>query len=65
MIIDTFALLAIVLGEDDSGAYLDALLEAPDGRMSVANWLEATMVVEGRGNSIAADRLDTSLSRRR
>ena len=59
MIIDTSALLAIVLGEDDRGVYLDALLEAAERRMSVANWLEAAMVVEGRGNAIAADRLDT------
>jgi ribonuclease VapC len=58
MIIDSSALLAIVLREPDAGRYLDAMLAEDKRRMSVANWFEASMVVDGRGNSTAAHRFD-------
>jgi ribonuclease VapC len=58
VIIDTSALLAIVLGESDRVAYVDALTEAPSRRMSAANWLEATLVLEGCANAIALDRFE-------
>lgn len=53
MIVDSSAILAIMLQEPDSDAYLDAVLTAPARRMSVANWLETTMVVDGRGTDNA------------
>ncbi len=58
MIVDSSAILAIMLQEPDSDAYLDAVMTAPVRRMSVANWLEATMVVDGRGTDNAIARFE-------
>jgi ribonuclease VapC len=48
MVIDTSAIVAIVLGEDDGEIYLDKLRRSADPRMSAANVIEAAMVVEAR-----------------
>ncbi|APH55420.1 putative cytosolic protein [Granulibacter bethesdensis] len=58
MIIDTSALLAIVLGEPDGQRYLEALVSAERPRMSAANWLEASMMVEEKGGRLAGLRFD-------
>ena len=58
MIIDSSAVLAIFLQEPDGLQYLHAVLDAALRRMSVSNWLEATMVVDRRGNAVAANWLD-------
>jgi ribonuclease VapC len=58
MIVDTSALLAILLGEDGSGRLLETIVDAPSPRMSAANWLELAMIVEERGGRIASLRLD-------
>lgn len=58
MIIDTSALLAVVLREPDAADFLRAILAARHPYMSVANWLEATIVVGGRGDPTAVARLD-------
>ena len=58
MIIDSSAVLAIVLEEADQERFVDAIVDAPLRRMSVSNWLEATMVVDRRGTPFAADRLE-------
>ena len=49
MIVDASAVLAIVLREADRERYVDAIIAAAPARMSVANWLEATMVVDRKG----------------
>jgi ribonuclease VapC len=58
MIVDTSALLAILLGEEGSGRLLETLVDAPSPRISAANWLELAMIVEERGGRIASLRLD-------
>jgi len=58
VIIDSSAVLAIFLQESDGRRYLRAVLEAEPRRMSVSNWLEATMVVDRRGNAVAANWLE-------
>lgn len=58
MIIDSSAVLAIVLDEPDQERFVDAIVDAALRRMSVSNWLEATMVVDRRGTAFAADRLE-------
>ncbi len=58
MIVDTSALLAVLLGEDPSSRLLEAIVDAPSPRMSVANWLEVAMIVEERGGRIASLRFD-------
>jgi ribonuclease VapC len=58
MIVDSSAVLAIVLQEPDGRRYLRAVLDATPRRMSVSNWLEATMVVDRRGNDLAITRFE-------
>lgn len=58
MIIDTSALLAVVLAERDEPKFLSAIVSARSRSMSVANWLEATIVVESRGDPLSTRSLD-------
>lgn len=48
MIIDTSALFAILNEEPDASLYDQAIRDAPHPRMSLANYLETTIVFEGR-----------------
>lgn len=52
MIVDTSAILAILLAESDAGRYETAIASASPRRMSAVALLEAAMVVEGRGSSL-------------
>lgn len=63
MIIDTSALLAILLGEPDAGRYEDAIAAAWPRRMSAIALLEAAMVVESRGGAKAEHELDVLLEK--
>jgi ribonuclease VapC len=58
MIVDTSAMLAILLGEEGCGRLLETLVDAQSPRISAANWLELAMIVEERGGRIASLRLD-------
>lgn len=58
MIVDTSALLAIVLVEPDAYHFAAAMAGAERVRMSAAHWFEATMAVDSRGNETARKRLD-------
>ncbi len=58
MIIDSSAVLAVFLQEPDGRRYLRAIMDADARRMSVSNWLEASMVVDRRGNALAANWLE-------
>ena len=62
MIVDTSAVLAILLGEPDAGCYAGSIAAAPSRRMSVANLLEASIVLEGRGGEAAGHELNAILS---
>ncbi len=61
MIVDTSALLAILNREPDAERYEAAILTAAPCRMSVANVLEALIVVESRGGEGAGHELDAFL----
>ena len=63
MIIDTSALLAILLREPDSERYEQAIADSWPRRMTAVALLEATMVVEGRGDIEASNDLDAFLKR--
>ncbi|WP_420443498.1 type II toxin-antitoxin system VapC family toxin [Candidatus Poriferisodalis sp.] len=63
MIVDTSAVLAILFVEEDADRHEVALARAENCRMSVANFLEAAMVVEGRGGTAAGDELDRLVDR--
>ena len=61
MIVDSSALLAILLGESDAARFEQAIATSPECRMSVANALEAFIVVESRGGVAAGDEVDAFL----
>ena len=61
MIVDSSAVVAILNREPDAEYYEMAIASAPTCRMSVANALEASIVVEGRGGAAAGHELDMFL----
>ena len=61
MIVDTSAVVAILFDEEDAKRYDGAIAEAPRRRMSVVNFLEAAIVVEGRSGAAAGLELDAYL----
>jgi ribonuclease VapC len=63
MIVDSSALLAVLLREPDSERYETAIATAAGCRMSAINLLETSIVVEGRGGAAAGHELDTFLER--
>ena len=65
MIVDTSALLAVLFAEPDARRYAQAIAEALDCRMSVANLLEATLVIEGRAGVAGGHELDLFVERAR
>ena len=58
MIIDSSALLAVILNEADEGRYLTVMLDTPALKMSAANWVETAIVVDRRGDPVASDRFE-------
>ncbi len=58
MIVDTSAVLAVLFDEPDAERFTRAMAEAPHCRMSAANFLEAALVVEGRGGMAGGHELD-------
>jgi ribonuclease VapC len=58
VIVDTSALLAVVLNEGDGPTLAAAMVDAPEAGMSVANFFEAAIVLERRGDAEASARLD-------
>lgn len=61
VIVDSSALLAILNREPDADRFERAILEATPCRMSVANVLETSIVVESRGGAEAGHELDAFL----
>ncbi len=58
MIVDTSALLSILLDEPDAPRLLAAIVDAQSPRLSAANWVEVSMIVEEHGGRLASLRLD-------
>ena len=63
MIVDSSAVLAILFSEPDARRHASAIMTASPCRMSVANVLEASIVVERRGGDTAGHELDALLER--
>ena len=61
MIVDSSAVLAVLYREPDAERFEMAIASAPGCRMSVANALETSIVMEGRGGSAAGHALDRFL----
>jgi len=58
VIVDSSAVLAVIFGEADAARYAAAMAAADACRMATPIWLEASVVVEGRGGLAAVQRLD-------
>lgn len=61
MIVDSSAVVAILLREPDARRYARAIQTTSPCRMSVANALEAFIVAESRGGAAVGDALDILL----
>jgi len=57
-VVDSSALLALVLGEDDAPTFAERLVEPGRKLISAATLLEAAIAAERRGGLEARDRLD-------
>lgn len=58
MIVDSSALLAVILHEEDEPRFASAMIDAPALRMSAANWVEAAIVVDSHRNPAAKVRFE-------
>ncbi|HUI60251.1 MAG TPA: type II toxin-antitoxin system VapC family toxin [Steroidobacteraceae bacterium] len=58
MIVDSSALLAVLLGEQDARRFVEVMADAAPLRISVANWFEAAMAIDRRGDARARSRFD-------
>jgi ribonuclease VapC len=58
MVIDTSAVLAILLDERDASLYAEAIEKADSCHMSAANYLEAALIVDTRGDPVASREFD-------
>ena len=63
MILDSSAVLAILFGEPDAVYYEKTIAAAQACRMSAANLLETSIVVESRGGLAAGHELDVFLEK--
>lgn len=58
MIIDSSAIIAIITAEPDAAVFAEALAGSRSPRMSAANWLEASIVADGRGDPVVRREFD-------
>lgn len=62
MIVDSSALLAVIFDEPDARRFTDCIAEVSPCRLPAPIWLEATIVVEGRGGALASRRFEDFLA---
>jgi ribonuclease VapC len=63
MILDTSAMAAIFFGESEGDHYIQLIHDADQCRMSAANFVELSMVIEGQLGPEAGRQCDTFLRR--
>lgn len=63
MVIDTSAVLAILFAEADAAAFAGAIEGNQPRRMSAASYLEAAIVIDGRGDAHASMEFDLFIRR--
>lgn len=61
MIVDSSAIVAILLAEPERQVLLEAIQQAPEVAMTAASYLEVGMVVDGRGNPVLSRQYDALL----
>ncbi len=62
MVIDTSALLAVLLGEPDRDRFIDTLANAEDSLISAGTLLEASIVLQSRFGDAGVADLDALLA---
>ncbi len=55
MILDSSAVMAILLSEPDASRYALAIATAKGRAISAANWFEAAIIADRRGNAVARE----------
>jgi ribonuclease VapC len=63
MVIDTSAVIAILLAEEDAERYTHAIEKAAQPRMSAASYVEAAVVIDNRGDVLARREFDRFIRR--
>jgi ribonuclease VapC len=63
MVVDASAILAIVRDEPEAEAFVGRILGDAGAKMSVANWLEASIVIDQRGTPRSRARFDGIIER--
>lgn len=63
MIVDSSALLAIILGEPEAALFAQAIADAADPRIPSPNWVEVALVTDGRADMILRDRFEAYVGR--
>jgi ribonuclease VapC len=63
MVIDTSAVIAILLAEEDAERYTRAIEMAAEPRMSAASYVEAAVVIDNRGDVLARREFDRFIRR--
>jgi ribonuclease VapC len=58
VIIDSSALLAVVLAEPDAARYARAISQSRSRRLPAVTWFEASMRIDAKGDAYAANRFD-------
>ena len=61
MILDASALIALIEGEPEAGAFLDVIARSPSVSMSAATFVEVSIVIDSRGDPVLSRSLDTLL----
>jgi ribonuclease VapC len=62
MVVDSSAILAILLGEADADLYIDALCSGERLLMSAVNHLEAAIVIEARKGAVGGESLHSLMT---
>ena len=63
MIIDSSALIAIARDEPDASRYATAVRDAPSRRISAANWLEASIVIDRLNDPVTSAIFESIVTR--
>lgn len=58
MVVDSSALIAILLGEEEAASFGTAIVAAGDTTMSAVSYVEASMVIWGRKHEYGLKKLD-------
>ncbi|MDX2267759.1 MAG: type II toxin-antitoxin system VapC family toxin [Bryobacter sp.] len=61
MVVDTSAVLAILMVEPEERLFANILHRSPISRLSAASYLECAMVIDGKGGMVRRAMLDTFL----